>query len=119
MDEIKKEVDKSIEPTLEELEQQLEEIRNKKVASLPRCGHVNSHSRDVENNPDNLACTLAEGHSGKHKALHSEKDPENPEKVRDRKVAWSDAAGKDFVPPQPRPPGWTDGASGEMVWKEK
>jgi len=115
-------VDKSVEESLDEIEQlekELEEVKRKKVAAMPRCGHENSHSVDMDNKPDALKCTLEEGHAGNHEALHVEKDPSDPEGTVEVTAFWSDAAGKGYVHADSPPPGWTDGASGEMTWTEK
>ncbi len=60
------------EKSLEEVEQELEELKAQKQAALPRCKHVNSHSRDIDNELDRLVCELTKGHSGNHAAPHIE-----------------------------------------------
>lgn len=132
------------EKSLEEIEQALLEVRAKKQAALPRCGHVNSHSLDTKNEPDNLECKLPKGHVGNHKAPHLEWEirptpqhydakrnittPAFPGETKEVVTEWGDAAGADFVVPPSAKSTWVDGAVPvtlddgsivEMPWGEK
>ena len=132
------------EKSLEEIEQELLEVRAKKQAALPRCGHVNAHSRDLENELDALECELPETHLGKHKAPHTEwdkaptvlsynakgviKTPDFAGESHEVTAEWSDAAGEVYDAASAKPPEWTDGApviefedgtSAKMPWGQK
>ena len=114
-EELREEPKDDVAQTMEEMEAIEAKLREQlaaKEASLPRCGHVNTHSRDEDNKLDNLVCTLADGHDGKHSAKHLERDPMNPTEFAEFDAQWSDAAGADWVEPivpelaVAPPPGW-------------
>lgn len=108
VDEIVEEKEKS----LDEIEQELIELKARKLREMPRCGHVNSHSVDIDNKPDKLSCEFHGGHSGNHSAIHTERTPGDFDTIIEREVWWSNAAGEGFVHPASAvvepvpPPGW-------------
>ncbi len=91
MAKIKKEnaIDKKVVPkkSIEELEMELKAAIKQRRDALPRCGHVNSHSRNINGEKDDLSCTRPEGHTGNHKAEHEQWNPLSP------RVAESQAGG--------------------------
>jgi len=113
--EVKKPKEVTVEQTIEEIEElkaQLVDQIAAKEAKLPRCGHINAHSLDLANKPDNLECDQPKGHPGNHSAPHMELNPEDIENPHEVTAYWSDAAGADWeepvVPPLPvvAAPGW-------------
>ncbi len=99
---------------IDAMEEDFLERKAEMEAKLPRCGHVNTQSYDVDNKLDNITCELAERHEGNHSAPHEELDPLNPEGTTAVEREWSDAVDRPpYVPPTAKEieegtvvPGW-------------
>lgn len=56
----------------EEKTQEDQVVEEVQIPEVKLCGHINRHSIGADGKPDNLACTLPEGHVGLHQAPHYE-----------------------------------------------